>query len=328
MDTGKFLGKSDNVRANFTADFKSWGIIDPKTAQVNGLSLADLLADAGMDFNPLKVDLGYNDPISGKYQTAPDRFGIINPNTGAFLGAVGKEYTPVNYADIAGGVYGAMVEDGYIPARVLHFNGGARIFIAMIAPAEVKIGDRVHRTFTGISSGHDGGTVIQIGDTDFCPICTNTYRMALDEIKEGGRRAKHTKNVMGKLDEIRQQMFNVEASRKVYYDGLTAMMNRRVDSAEVNAFLTALVPDAAGAEKRASQAQANRRAEISRGIFLTTLEEGRKETRAYDLFAGVTRYVTGRTQNRNADEQFDYVMDGSGAKLSNAAYVLAQKLTA
>jgi phage/plasmid-like protein (TIGR03299 family) len=321
-----FMGDTAGVTVNFTADFRSWAKVNRATVQTNGKSLDDMLAAEGLDYVPLKVQARYTDPVNGQVMDIPDRFAVVNPGNGQYLGIVGADYTPVNYGDICREVYGKMTESGYIPARILSFDNGARIFIAMIAPDDYKVGDRPHSTFTAISSGHNGGTVIAVGDTDYCPVCQNTYKMALAEVKESGKRTKHTKNVYNRLGDWGAELFTVETVRRQYYVNLQKMIETPVNSDTITQFLSAMVPDGNG-DKRDSKAQDNRRIEIMSAILKTQADDNRSKPTAYDLFGGVTDYVTHRAQKRDDNAQFDYVMSGSGAKLSNLAYAWALEAT-
>ena len=126
------------------------------------------------------------------------------------------------------------------------------------------------------------------------------------------------------MAELAQTVLAVRRAARAYYTLLDHSATVKADNATVQAFLAAMIPDTSGGDKRANKASDNRREELQAAIRVSQAErEGyidNSPVTAYDLFSGVTRFTSYKTQKRNDAEQFEYVTEGPGAKLNDKAY--------
>lgn len=308
-----------NYGEGYSAD---WGK-KPQTFEVKpelaGLNINDLLETANAGFTASKQPAFiYNVPARAYVQSS-DTFMVVREDTWEEIGPrVGPDYTVVQHADALIHILGDIREQlGGIPTRVLSMENGRRVVIQCALPATFWVSEKdQHGLFLNIWNSHDGKGGLGGNTVDFRIICANTYafaeRSALNRFF-----TKHTKNVASRLAKLAEAAGLLRQQYQGYAEALFGLTQKEADGVVLDQFLKALIPDAQAEEgKRLNAGPANRRAEIG-GFILKSA--GRELT--YDsLFQGVTGYVDRRSQNRNAEEQTVYALEGSGQDLKAQAW--------
>jgi len=321
----KVDGHKDGT-ARWWADFgegyvKDWGKrpgtfdVDPA---LENLSINDLLEQAEVGFNAVKVPTYILNPHTGQYNESTETFVTVRDDTWQEVGPrLGKDYTVIQHADALESVLGDVRDLGGVPTRVLAFNNGAKVTIQCALPGSFWVADSKHGLFLNLWNSHDGTGKIRVNTCDFRIVCANTYAMAKAS-DLGAFFAKHTKNVGQRLNNLARAAGIIQREYTAYAEQLFNLSQKPVTSEEVTQFLNLLVPDP---EKKDGQRQnvgpQNRRAEIGLAILSGA---GNRQVTAYDLFQGVTGYVDRREQNRNGAEQFIYATIGVGQNLKDAAW--------
>jgi len=300
------------------------------TLQVNpalaNLGIEDLLEKSDLNFQVGKIQTSYD--YLGQHIESKSH-SIIRLDTGKELGfGATKEYEPVSYQRAIYDVFGEDISDkmkniGGIPTRVISLHNGARAAFQFVLPEIWKVAGKIHRTFFNIFGSHDRSSGVGFNTSDICIVCGNTYLRAFAS-KELRSFAKHTANVHSKLVELSKAILTIRAESVEYYTVLDNAATVTVNSDTVAAFTALLFPDTNGGEKRQSKAADNRRDELMAAINVSRAErEGYTASGAltvYDVFQGALRFTSYKEQKRNADEQFEYVMDGPGNIKNTMAY--------
>lgn len=298
---------ADGVAANFEGSWKAWGQIDPASVSLkkDGLETAyDLMERVGLGFTPLGVLGGVKNPVTGEI-VEMDTKAVFNGN-GDKIGEVGRDFALVSHWDTCKAIFGKMIEMETIPARFICFDGGAKMIAQFLIPKAYQGAGREHRGFASVWNGLDGKLRTRLGESVYTPVCSNTKAAMIAEL-EG--QAKHTKNYTVNLSKVAKAIAIVRDnldSEMAQFDkwGLLPVSQSTVDQ-----FVGFLMPKV---EDSKSKAVDNRQGDLKLAIAQTTAEIGTRTT-AYDLFGGLTRYVAGRQQNRNGNEQFEYVTMGAGS---------------
>lgn len=305
------------VSANFEANWREWGKIDfDSITQMNKESILETFERAGLSFTPLSVDVVSTNPTSGKSHVNTEKKAIYNPNFDIPLGIVGIDFNAMSHWDTLESVFGDILVQGYIPTRFLNFSGGTRMLSQFVVPEKYLVAKREHIRYFCVYNAIDGSSRVKIGETIWTPICANTYAMAMSEISSGYS-AKHIKNMDKKLFSIAKQILNVKEKTQTYFAQLDEWADKGTNKELADEFVKYLMPKE---ESSNSNAVNNRRQDLAYSIMTTAKELPQNGLTIYDLFAGVTRYVTERRQKRNEFEQYEYVTNGPGANFNNKAY--------
>lgn len=315
---------ADGVYSNMVgADWKSWGKLDISKLSVNEETLLALFYRSGAYFTPVGMRHEVMNPYTGMVQYT-DKKTIFN-DKGESIGEVGYEFNAMSHWETISAALGKVVEFGGIPARLIVFDNGARIMAQFVIPQTYYAAGREHNAFYTVYNGLDGTLRAKLGFTLYTPVCSNTYAAAMRDL---GYSVKHTKNMGINLSHVSEQLGLIQDEVKSTVAVLDKFSTVEMDSEEVKKFLAFMMPKKADSDSKAVD---NRRAELSAAISKTQLETLESVSlangnavlpiaTAYDLFAGVTRYITGRQQNRDANSQYEFVTVGNGANMAQSAY--------
>lgn len=307
------------VVANFTGKWASWGKVDPSTVKVTGELIYNLFQRGGLTFKPLVSPVTFYNPVSGNVETVEDKFVIINGDSGASLAVVGTQLAQSmavgGHYETLNAVVGQLAESDNFPCRAISFGHGAKAMIQLLMPEERYILGREHKAFFTLQNALDGSGKVKIGHTDFCPVCSNTYRAALDDLELS---AKHTMNLGENLARIQKAIFTVQQSADQYYIDLESLSKVKASAKAEKEFLFYMIPDQAKREdaKRENSQPANRREKLVNAIGQSLAERNTSTPTFYDLLQGVTRFVTHGDKGVKNPE---YVLDGVGTQFSDKA---------
>jgi phage/plasmid-like protein (TIGR03299 family) len=262
--------------------------------------------------------------------TAVEAFATYRSDTGAILGVVGPDYTPLQNA-AALGWFQPFLESGaaqfeaagslregrrvWALARVMSETGRPEV-------AEVSPGDAV-ALFILLSHGHDGTLAVRAGFTPIRVICANTERMARQHKDSKLIRLKHTRNVEATLKAVRETMDVGRAEFRATIEQYRALRRAGCNPADLAKYVVSVFEPGAGvsdAKKREKLEQ--RKVEQIEPLFL----HGRGAELAGSSWFGAYNAVTEYLQHeRGSDDarRLDSAWFGNGAELSGRAYELA-----
>ena len=151
-------------------------------------TVAGALAEAGLDFEVRKVPTQRVMP-DGTIVPNALAFSTVRMDTGAELGMVGRDYTPLQNAD-ALRVIEPLVESGHAVIETAGaLRGGADVWVA-VAWNLNRFGEHCREVFGSdprgllpysvLRNNHNGRSNVVGYDTVICPVCANTLGMGLE----------------------------------------------------------------------------------------------------------------------------------------------------
>lgn len=311
----------DKISTNFTADMPQWGKLALGTLvmkpEYKEKGLDDILDDAGLGFQVGLVQNHFVDPVTGIW-TPSKSHSIIRMDTSAEIGyGVTLDYQPMSYSQIMGDFFGDLKNLGGIPTRAISFSNGSKGAIQFLF-GEWLVSDRPHKSFLNFYAGHTGKTAIEFNSSDVCIVCGNTYALSKAD-KTLKFSVRHTEKASQRLMELRNNVLNMQKYNEHYYQLLNDMARYSASGEIQKAFIHHIFPQPKnqdGTEKiSGNKSLENQRAALGNAIAISVSESNKPADKVtiYDLFAGITRYTNYRTQNRNAEEQLEYVTNGPGS---------------
>lgn len=240
------------------------------TVVQEALTAEEALVQAGQDWAVEKAPVFAQ--INGESVRVPDRFATYRTDTGAPLGVVGKDWTPVQNAD-AYSFMDELVGGGelrYVTAGVL--LGGVKVWMLAEMPDYITIGtdeEKIRRYILAFN-GHAGTLSFGIKNVNERVVCSNTLGIALGE---GGYefRARHTPGIEYRAGEARRLMEIAFKRDEIFKEmGETLLATKMPAKAEV-AFLERLIPFKAGVEL---DSQAAKNAQQARDAVLAIMRNG------------------------------------------------------
>ncbi len=303
---------------------------------VNGAqSWGDVIKIAGMNFIVEKRPL-YAEH-EGNYSVIP-YWGIFRTDNQAYLGAVGKSYTPIqneyafSFVDTLLGV-----QDGahYESAGVL--GEGQRVWCLARVPFDFKVdGQDPHQTYLLFTTSHDGSLAATCKLTDVRVVCQNTLTSALS-MNGSFTRVKHTKDADRKLEAAKKLMQNAVTSAKDLEDKLTTLSYRKLDQASYTGILDKLFPIPKGKEESNQTRRLNLLENIT-NLFESNDNDAFPEFRgtAYNLLNAITEYTDHQRGVRMTESRGNMTPDqarrensiwGTGDALKSEALEVVYEMT-
>jgi phage/plasmid-like protein (TIGR03299 family) len=239
----------------------------------------------------------------GKLLEAPGRFINKRSDTGAFLGDVGRVYTPLQPAAQLGFLQD-LAERYDVPFESAGpLNGGRQVFVSMKVPDSIRIdaegvNDEVQLFFAAINN-NDGEGKGRVVATPWRPVCGNTNRFAVrDAVTSWGFR--HTSSMPKRMEEARRQLQLVFDYGEQFQAEETTLMRTAVTLGDVEKLIAEIWenPSADGREatKRETMAYDRRLDAVFERFGLEVHRVGRN---AYAAENAITGHLD-HDQNRNA----------------------------
>jgi phage/plasmid-like protein (TIGR03299 family) len=247
-----------------------------------------VLKAAGLDWEVGKTPALYK--VGDDTLEAESSFITYRKDTGASLGMVGSQYTPLFNRDsyeILDELFGL----GMIAESGGSLNGGRRVFITAELPNVGTIdpngiNDKV-RQFLAILNSHDGKTPVTAIVTPWRIVCKNTNRLALKGAT-GKWTVRHTTNVKSMLDEAKRTLGNTVAYFAEFTKEAEQLVQTPFSANELDKLCDEIWEVKADAPKRAVTLSAQRRATLHE-IYKVEIE--RCGENAYAAEQAITGYV-------------------------------------
>jgi hypothetical protein len=308
---------ADGVAASFDGSWRNWGQIDSEGIRPSGEQVYNLFAALGLAAAPMASPVEFDNAYTGGRQTVPGIKHIYSGANGAHFGIVGENFPQLSHYETMKEAIGLLPEST-VPSRLISFDNGARCALQVFCGIQSAAG-RNHGGWISLYNGLDGKTPLSYGVSLYSPVCSNTFAKFKGDLTQS---KKHTKNFGSALTVIRANLETAYSEAMEAIRQYDSMHSITVTSEAQAAFLDSLFP------LGKTDASKNRREEFAVALGQTLAEVPNDSTRvsAYDLFAGVTRYVANREQNRNGESQFEYVTMGPGAQMIDKAYSFLNSL--
>jgi phage/plasmid-like protein (TIGR03299 family) len=297
------------------------------TALNEPATAAEAISAAGLDYQVELASL-----MTGDGLPVPQRKAVVRADNRDVLGVVGNGYVPIQNRECFG-FLDAVVADGGLRYHTAGALGrGERIWLLAKLPGHVRVKatEDITEKFLLLSNAHDGTAALRVFFTPIRVVCQNTLSMA----ERGG--FGHGISVMHKGDLVTK----VREAQKVlglahrFYDDLEGRINRLAShyptAEQLANYFKTLYPDPIDAEKT--------RAENTRRELFRLFEHG-KGQEIYDVrhttwaaLNAVTEYVDhhrptrARTEAERANRRLQSQWFGSGARLKQQAWNLAQEM--
>ena len=283
-------------------------------------SLYDIAEENDMAFGVLKVQTEYTSPVSG--QKFPSKsYSVIRADNDFELGnGFTEDYQPLSYVDMLEVFFEDIKNISGIPTRAIKFGIGEKGAFQFIFPKDWQVAGTTHKTFWNLYSSHNGTVATTINVSDVTIICGNTFNFSLMD-KSLHYSVRHTTNSQERLVEIRK-LFNIsEANMGQYYNQLDKMALMNAKGNVISDFLEYMIPTKKENGQSMNSGPKSRQLDLTQAIIHSAENERNKsDVSIYDLFQGTTRYSNHRTGKRSESEQFEFVMEGEGAKFNNKAF--------
>jgi phage/plasmid-like protein (TIGR03299 family) len=272
-------------------------------------------AHGGLNFVPFKEQLFSQD---GKLV---DAWGVFRPDTGDFLGAVGKDYTVIDHAQ------GFTMIDALLEAQ----NGAHYETAGVLGLGEVvwglanlntsinvgTSGDKIEM-FLLFSTAHNGSFSHSYRMTGTRVVCQNTLNVALKSKTSAQFRVRHTINAQKRLDNAHEALALIGEETKSVEEKLNLLAKRRMTKDTMTTVLDRLFPGQKDEAKMST-----RRENILSDVLRCYESNDRNQFpeqrgTAYNLLNAITEYTDHKRSTRK-DDKGESAMFGSGDRLKSQA---------
>lgn len=275
--------------------------------QVTGaMTAAQALEMARLDWQVNKVQLQLPDgrPATNCYAT-------VRQDNGLVLGAVGKDFTPLQNADAFKFLDGVVGESLAMYETAGSIRGGRRVWMLAKLPESVAILDRDPlETYLLLANGHDGSMALNVMYTPIRVVCQNTLSAALQG--EGRKFAtQHTIGIGTRMQDASQVLGLSHAYFAEFVREAEILAKKRYTKAQLNTFLGELlgIDESRVAEIVANGGSAKTAQEkvVDEMFGLALHGAGNEEwgKTMWGLYQGVTEYIDyhANTQTANPAER-------------------------
>jgi phage/plasmid-like protein (TIGR03299 family) len=298
---------------------------------------------AGLDWQVELAKVQYVLPtIAGmRYATAEGKFVTYRADTGAALGVVGDDYTPLQNREAFAALSTVLEEAGLVYESAGSLKGGRKIWLLARDPQDILIGIDAVRKYYLLTTAHDGSAMTRILPTGTRVVCANTLAIALNS-KEGFA-VRHTSGQADRIKAARGAFTAAGSAMQTFEDEANKLLASRVlPQSQVAQDVMRAVLVAAFGDPNApdlSKAARDRKVErvkdaardVSRRLGGATGTLTAPNT-AWALFNAISEWVDhGQhtyqgSQRERAENRFQSVLTGKGNGLKQLAW--AQLLAA
>jgi phage/plasmid-like protein (TIGR03299 family) len=285
--------------------------VNPLVSQAGGTLITDSLSPAeafrvaDADFKVIKTTSNYEIIATGEKRVHQDYCSLYREDTGAPLGVMGKNYTPVQNDSLI--VLFDYLRENVEIDNILTIRDGAKIFVSARCDIEGEItsGDKVRRYLHAFNS-FDGSTSFGVFFSDVRLQCANQINYLCNK---GASRAKsegaglvmrHTRSVetfakaLPQLINVEQQKFETDLSqlRPLTTTKLSSEQIKRVLESTYSDDLARPITDKVTKEKRARLLSDLSCRDVIHSHYSGETGFGVETGTAWGLFQAITQYET------------------------------------
>jgi len=268
----------------------------------------ELLEASGLNWTVTKESLTTND---GK---ETESFGIFRSDNQAWLGTMGNRYVPMQNYELAETIIQASEGLELPTQRGGLFAGGKKVFLQVQLPTEVIGMGGVKRWITATNS-HDGSTAIGFGSTSQVIKCSNTFHTA----HKGLDKFRHTESASARVQNAMQDLRKAMQLDQGLMDDFKRMADIQLKDEMIESVIRKMFKvDPMTRKDVVSTRKLNQVDAFAQSLTTEVNLEGKT---LWGLFNGVTRYTNHDSKVfKSIEDKNEYLMHGSGYKLSNVAF--------
>lgn len=193
------------------------------------------------------------------------------------------------------------------------FRDGARVYYQIALPDMYVGKSNVKRNITALNS-HDGSTSIALGSTNQVIVCKNTFFRAHKELEK----IKHTANAKDRVAAMAMNLKNTIEADVLMFENFQRMSDIQLKDEMVESLVKKLFKvDLNKNMEDVSTRTKNQVATFADNLNTEIKLEGKT---LWGLFNAVTRYTNHEAAPSDEIKKNEYLMNGTGFKLSNLAY--------
>mgnify|MGYP001594569593 FL=1 len=254
----------------------------------------------------------------------PDKRASVRSDTGAYLGTVGTQYTPLQNKEQAEFIRDLIGGTGTKVECCGALFGGSKTFWTVRVGEDIYIKpeDSIQR-YLIVANGHDGSLSFKAFWSPIRVVCNNTLSMSLNR-KDNGFSIRHKTGVKDHVEEAREILGLTELYYKNLTESFQAMVNKQLDAAGYKEYLESIFPITDG--KKISKQQAD-----MIQVMNVNFESGRGANIAgktvWGAMNSVTEYIDHQKRLNKTDDvvdatsrHFESVLYGQGQTIKQKAY--------
>jgi phage/plasmid-like protein (TIGR03299 family) len=297
----------------------AWHKLGPVTGSY--MTWEDIQSHGGLNFLPVKQQLfdGGGQPVAA--------WGVFRPDTNAFLGAVGEQYTIINHAEgfrMIDAVIGQQNGAHYETAGALGAGEVVWGLADLNITIEVGTSGDISKTYLLFATSHNGSFSHLYRTTFTRVVCQNTLNAALSSKATSLFRVRHTRGAQNKLEQAHAALEVIGAETKTVEEKLNLLAARRMTRETSVEILDRLFPSRKGEDGK--PVDSSRRTNILADVLKCYESNDRNafpEQRgtAYNMLNAITEYTDHHRSTRDADKG-ESAMFGSGDRLKTNALEL------
>lgn len=284
------------------------------TVTGNYMTWDDIQRHGGLNFKPVKRQLMLDGNLV-------DAWGITRSDNGAFLGAVGAGYTPIDHAEGFRMVDALMdTVDGAHYETAGALGAGETVWGLADLNLSISVGGAdKSKGYLLFATSHNATMAHSYWLTFTRVVCQNTLRVATKAA--ASLRVRHTVNAPQRLADAHKALATMQDEAKSVEDKLNMLAKRRMTKPTMLSMLDKLFPKSKGEDGKPQDTVRRN------NILIDVLErfdsnDGNAfpELRgtAYNMLNAVTEYVDHSRQSRG-DKSAESAMFGSGDRLKSQA---------
>jgi len=240
-------------------------------------------------------------------------YGMFRSDTNAWLGTVGDRYIPMQNYELAETIIQAAQGLELETMRGGLFANGRKIFLQVSLPDENIGMGGVKRWITATNS-HDGSLSIGFGSTSTVIKCSNTFYQAF----KGLDKFRHTVSASSRVQSAMADMRRAMQLDQGLMDNFKRMADIELKDEMIESVIRKIFNvDAGSNQKDVSTRKFNQVQAFANSLQTEVELEGKT---LWALFNGVTRYTNHQQNFESVESKNEYLMTGTGYKMSNIAF--------
>lgn len=240
-------------------------------------------------------------------------YGMFRSDNGNWLGTIKERYEPYQNSKLVENLVDATSALNLELTNGGILKNGSKVFYQIELPS-VYIGKSdVKRHITALNS-HDGSSMISFGSTNQVVVCQNTFFKAYKEMDK----VKHTITAESKVNELVRNLQTTLKLDEQLFDQFKLFADIEMNDEIVQSLVNKLWKVDIQKNVDTISTRAKNQIETFAKNLQTEIQlEGKT---IWGLFNAVTRYTNHEAAPKNEEKKNDYLMNGTGAVLSNMAF--------
>lgn len=231
----------------------------------------------------------------------PKHIAIVRSDNQEILSIMGNAYQPYQNDELLELLFRITQQTEFQIARAGIFNGGGKVYFQLKSDHLTLGNDLVQGYVTAINS-FDGTASLGFGSSNITISCQNTFYSAFRQLDN---KARHTKNLIQKVDVICQQLESIKAEETRIFNDIKLLNQKDSDERTKEMVIRKLFNiknDVDLKDPDAIISRTRRKMDTYKVDLRTELED--KGDNMWGLFSGVTRYTTHSIQ-KNEKKKYD-----------------------